>query len=438
MGEADRCEQHELKEEQQHQQQKKKTMTKTLCNNSIATELFFLLCVGASVFIALDPLRLSIISSDPSFHAKLVEQPPLSALRSLPHDTQSRLSSAQKWSVNGLMGPESLALDPQGAGPYTGIADGRIMKWHGPEIGWQEFAHTTPNRSKDFCDQPIGRPLPELIKRETVCGRPLGLRFHKETGDLYIADAYFGLLRVGQEGGEAQRLVSHVGGQPLTFTNDLDVASDGSVYFTDSSTKYQRRNFFLLVLSGDDSGRVLRYDLKSGETSVVVKGGLQFPNGVTLSKDETFLVIAESVTGRLLRHWLKGPRSGETEVLVVLPGYPDNVRLSKEGDHLWVAMHCRRNLFSQLLGSLPRLRRIFLQLPLPFKHVYRLHNGGTPHGIIAKYSTSNGTLLDVFEDVSGNVVKSASEVDEQNGRLWVGSVLLPYISVFDLHDKNAS
>ncbi|MCO5561464.1 hypothetical protein L7F22_015085 [Adiantum nelumboides] len=406
------------------------------CSNSIATELFLLLCGSVSVFIALDPLRLTIISSDPSFQAKHVPQPSLSALRSLPHDSQSRLSSAQKWSVNGLMGPESMALDPHGDGPYTGIADGRIMKWHGPKIGWREFAFTVTNRSREFCDQPIGRPLPELIKRESVCGRPLGLRFHTETGDLYIADAYFGLLRVGPEGGQAQHLVRQVGGQPLTFTNDLDVASDGSVYFTDSSAKYQRRNFFLLVLSGDDTGRVLKYDIKSGETSVVVNGGLQFPNGVTLSKDETFLVIAESVTGRLLKHWLKGSKAGETEVLVVLPGYPDNVRLSKDGN-LWVAMHCRRNLFSQLLGSFPLLRRAFLQLPLPFKHVYRIHSGA-PHGIIAKFDTASGTLLDIFEDLSGNVVKSASEVDEQNGRLWVGSVLLPYISVYELDGSNYS
>ncbi|KAH7281009.1 hypothetical protein KP509_36G025300 [Ceratopteris richardii] len=225
----------------------------------------------------------------------------------------------------------------------------------------------------------------------------------------------------------------HTQGRHLTFTNDLDVASDGSVYFTDSSSKYYRRNFFLLVLSGDDSGRVLKYDIKSGETSVVIEG-LQFPNGVTLNKDESFLVISESVTGRLLRHWLKGPRAGETEVLVVLPGYPDNIRLNSDGD-LWVAMHCRRNWISRFSGSHPWLRRAFLQLPLPFTYIYKLFHGISPHGILAKYTTDGD--LEVFEDVSGSVVKYASEVDEHEGQLWIGSVLLPYISVHDLH-KNSS
>jgi len=61
------------------------------------------------------------------------------------------------------------------------------------------------------------------IKREHICGRPLGLRFHKRTGDLYIADAYFGLLVVGPQGGLATRLVSKEDGVPLKFTNDLDI-----------------------------------------------------------------------------------------------------------------------------------------------------------------------------------------------------------------------
>ncbi|KAH0928396.1 hypothetical protein HID58_014123 [Brassica napus] len=37
---------------------------------------------------------------------------------------------------------------------------------------------------------------PSAPELEHVCGRPLGLRFDKKTSDLYIADAYFGLLVV--------------------------------------------------------------------------------------------------------------------------------------------------------------------------------------------------------------------------------------------------
>ncbi|MCO5584141.1 hypothetical protein L7F22_038064 [Adiantum nelumboides] len=202
----------------------------------------------------------------------------------------------------------------------------------------------------------VGQPMPNVIRSGHICGRPLGLRFNKEDGDLYVADAYWGLLKVGQQGGQATQSVSEVEG----FTNDLDITSDGLVYFTDSSSKYQRRNFFLLVLSGDDLGRPLKYNPKSGEAKVVVRG-LQFPNGAALSKNESFLVIAESVPGRLLRHWLKGPKKGETEVMAMLPGYPDNVRVNDQGD-FWVAMHCRRNLASMISCAFPWLRRALLQL----------------------------------------------------------------------------
>lgn len=91
----------------------------------------------------------------------------------------------------------------------------------------------------EICD-----PKPTIfgyLKNEHICGRPLGLRFDKKTGDMYIADAYFGLLKVGPEGGLATPLATEAEGVPLKFTNDLDLDEEGNVYFTDSSTKYQRR-----------------------------------------------------------------------------------------------------------------------------------------------------------------------------------------------------
>lgn len=87
-----------------------------------------------------------------------------------------------------------------------------------------------------MCVRPFA---PEL---EHVCGRPLGLRFDKKTGDLYIADAYFGLLVVGPAGGLAKPLVTEAEGQPFRFTNDLDIdEQEDVIYFTDTSTRFQRR-----------------------------------------------------------------------------------------------------------------------------------------------------------------------------------------------------
>lgn len=98
-------------------------------------------------------------------------------------------------------------------------------------------------KCRSVCD-PQPSPL-GYLKNEHVCGRPLGLRFNKKTGDLYIADAYFGLMKVGPEGGVATSLATAAEGVPFTFTNDLDIDDDGNVYFTDSSSQYQRRSVII-------------------------------------------------------------------------------------------------------------------------------------------------------------------------------------------------
>ncbi|KAJ8532204.1 hypothetical protein K7X08_012127 [Anisodus acutangulus] len=115
---------------------------------------------------------------------------------------------------------------------------------------------------------------------EHDCGRPLGLRFDTRTGDLYIADAYLGLQVVGPNGGLATPLVQEIEDKPLVFTNDMDIDDhDDVIYFTDTSTKYQR----------------------------------------------------------ILRYWLKGPNKGKHDTFVELPGYPDNIRMNLRGE-FWVAL----------------------------------------------------------------------------------------------------
>lgn len=65
-----------------------------------------------------------------------------------------------------------------------------------------------------------------------------------KTCNLYIADAYFGLFVVGPSGGVAKLLATSAGDNaaPFKFLNGLDVDDQtGVVYFSESSTVYQRR-----------------------------------------------------------------------------------------------------------------------------------------------------------------------------------------------------
>ena len=79
-----------------------------------------------------------------------------------------------------------------------------------------------------------------------VCGRPFGLGFHYSSNQLYVCDAYFGLMVLGSGGGLATPLSNATDGEPYRFCNGLDVHQlSGNVFFTDSSTVYDLR-FFLV------------------------------------------------------------------------------------------------------------------------------------------------------------------------------------------------
>ncbi|KAH7561328.1 hypothetical protein ACOSQ2_016235 [Xanthoceras sorbifolium] len=381
--------------------------------------LFLLL----AVYCGLDPLKHSAISEFPDFVAHYVDFTPLSLIPT-DKDEENLLQKSEIKFLNQVQGPESMAFDPLGRGPYTGVADGRVLFWDGHKL--TDFAYTSNNRT-ELCS-PKPSPL-SYLKNEHICGRPLGLRFDKKTGDLYIADAYFGLMKVGPEGGLATSLASEAEGVPLRFTNDLDIDDEGNVYFTDSSTVYQRRNFLQLVFSAEDTGRVLKYDPATKQTTVLVRN-LQFPNGLSLSKDKTFFVFCEGSVGRLRKYWLKGEKAGTSEVLAILPGYPDNIRTNANGD-FWVAIHCRRNLYSHIMGLYPKLRMFMLKLPISAKIHFLLQIGGRPHGAVVKYSPE-GKILQILEDSQGKVVKAISEVEEKDGKLWMGSVLMPFVAVYNL------
>ena len=68
-------------------------------------------------------------------------------------------------------------------------------------------------------------------------GRPLGLKFNPQ-GDLIVADAYSGLLSINMDG-EITVLSTEYEGVPFLLTDDLDIASDGMIYFEDASSVWQ-------------------------------------------------------------------------------------------------------------------------------------------------------------------------------------------------------
>ncbi|KAK4377990.1 hypothetical protein RND71_004286 [Anisodus tanguticus] len=361
-------------------------------------------------------VALAIITVILTLSSKNVYSPP-----SIP-GSKDLLSKAEVIQLKGAVGPESIAFDPNGEGPYTGVADGRIIRWKGDSQGWVDFAVTSSQRKE--CVHPFAPHM------EHICGRPLGLRFDTRTGDLYIADAYLGLQVVGPSGGLATPLVTEVEGQPLRFTNDVDIdEQEDVIYFTDTSTLFQRRQFIASVVSGDKTGRLMKYD-KSTKAVTVLLRGLAFANGVALSNDKSFVLVAETSSCRVVRYWLKGRHAGKHDTFADLPGYPDNIRRNSKGE-FWVALHSKRSMLAQLVTSNSWLGRTLLKLPFTFQQLHYLLVGGQPHAIAIKLG-EDGKVLEVLEDVESKTLKFISEVEEKNGKLWIGSVMVPFLGVHEL------
>ncbi|WVZ79218.1 hypothetical protein U9M48_026824 [Paspalum notatum var. saurae] len=289
-----------------------------------------------------------------------------------------------------LVGPESVAFDASGAGPYVSISDGRVLKYGGEAAGWTTFAYS-PSYAKNNCDATSEFPA---VATESSCGRPLGLRFHRNSGNLYIADAYMGLMRMGPNGGEATVLATEAGGAPLRFTNGVT----GDVYFTDSSTTYTRAQHQMVTTTGDSTGRVMRYNRRTGRVTVL-QSGVTYPNGIAISADRTHLVVALTGPCKLMRYWIPEPKAGTSKVFADLPGYPDNVRPDEKGGY-WVALHREKN-------------------ELPF--------GDDSHLLAVKVG-ADGEVLQVMKGPKN--IRPTELVERDGGKkIYMGSVELSYVGI---------
>ncbi|GJY39929.1 six-bladed beta-propeller, TolB-like protein, partial [Tanacetum coccineum] len=225
-----------------------------------------------------------------------------------------------------VIGPESVAFDLGGGGPYVTVADGRILKWQGSNIGFVDFAYTSPNRTKELCDGTNDLDL------GPICGRPLALSFDYRTSDIYITDAFFGLLVVGFNGGLATQLSTG-----YKYLSGIDVESySRHVYMTDASLTYDIRNITQPGFTPDSTGRLLKYN-PYNETVTILLSGLSGVGGPTANIHRDCVLVPESVNKTIIRYWLEGPKVGTTEVFLTDCGDVKNIKRAAIDGEYWVA-----------------------------------------------------------------------------------------------------
>jgi sugar lactone lactonase YvrE len=232
-------------------------------------------------------------------------------------------------------GPEDLTLGPDSA-LYTGLVDGRIVR--------------------------IDRATGEVRIIADTRGRPLGMRFDS-AGTLIVADGLKGILAVGRDG--AVRVLVPMGGDArLHFPDALDIAPDGAIWFSDATQRWGTPTGGVMDFwESRPTGRLLRHDPTTGATRIVLDS-VDFANGVAVGPGGEWLLLNETMAGRIIRYWISGPRAGSRETFLEgLPGLPDNLGYDGRG-LFWVALYAPRTAeLTRIRALSPWLRKVIYRIP---------------------------------------------------------------------------
>lgn len=253
-------------------------------------------------------------------------------------EKNQQLSQINRIELKGDIGPEDLALGKDG-NVYFALLSGDI-KFLDNQGQIQSWVNTG--------------------------GRPLGIEFDQQ-GNLLVADAFKGLLSISANG-DITTLVESVEGIDINYADDVDVANNGKVYFSDASSKFHAKEYgtygasLLDINEHGGHGRIIEYNPET-KTSTVLAQGINFANGVTLSHDEQFVLFNETGTYRVMRLALNGDQRGQLEVVIDnLPSFPDNIARGNNGVY-WLGLVSPRSKPLDMLSNSPSMRKVIQRLP---------------------------------------------------------------------------
>ncbi|KAM0922264.1 hypothetical protein ACQ4PT_006223 [Festuca glaucescens] len=328
-----------------------------------------------------------------------------------------------------LREPEDVYVDAAAGGTvYTATRDGWLQRLR-PNGSWEQWRFVggtgllgiapSADGSMLVCDADkvymadSDRPAAprDRIMRTTIQNFSVGV------------NSWQGLLKV--EEGRVTILASTVEGSTIRFADAAIEASDGTVYFSDASTRFPFDRWFLGYLEARRTGRLLKYDPRTGKASVALDN-LAFANGVALPRDETFVIVCESAGYRCLKLWLKGDKTGQTETFVDLPGSPDNIRRAPDGS-FWIALIQLRSPWLDLVSRWTFTKRVVTAFPPLLDRIK-----ATAKGAMVTHVSEDGEIIRVLDDSEGKVINFITSVTEFGGDLYLGSLATNFIGRLSL------
>lgn len=242
-------------------------------------------------------------------------------------------------------------------------------------------------------------------------GRPLGLHFDADE-NLIVADAIKGLLSINSAG-KITVLVDEYEGKKLIFVDDVEIAEDSLIYFSDASNKWGYHDNALDILEGRGNGSLYVYNPKTKQTKELLDD-LRFANGIAVAHDQSFVLVNETGRYRTHRYWLKGPKKGQSDLFIEnLPGFPDGISQGKNGLY-WIALVSPRQQSLDDITNNIRMKNIVAKLP-KFMQPAPVH-----YGFVLGVD-GNGKVVHNLQDSSGKFSEITS-VQQVGNDIYLGSL----------------
>jgi len=359
-----------------------------------------------------------------------------------PLKPNEKLNLVDKLLENQLKGPESFASRDDGY-LYAGLITGVIVR-----VDTTSLTATPVAKIGGACAEQ---------HEEARCGRVLGMTFTKK-GRLLACDAVFGLYMIDLDKRAEENRISESrydtnveytalltpdtlvnGSHNLVFNSLVLAADDVTVYLTVSSTNFPLQDA-LWEVSSAPSGRLIKYNIETKETEVLVKD-ISFANGIELDPSERFLIYCESGRARLHKYHLAGPEAGTSEVLVdSLPGLPDNIKLNDNGNYYVGLISPRipgKPHILEMIGPHHLVRRFLVRLVCLVMVPIRFLNSVVPNPVTMKFDYWVGN----FEPVAhlappyGLVVEVDGETGDIVSSLHSTNGAVRFISEAYVHDR---
>jgi ribose transport system permease protein len=329
-----------------------------------------------------------------------------------PYEVNDKLKDVELIGLGQVEAPEDVIFD-RADNLYCGTRHGDVMRFLAPDYKKLElFAH--------------------------IGGQPLGLAFDREE-NLYVCVGGMGLYRVAPNGvvskatDETNRSTFSVTDDSrLRLADDLDIAPDGRVFFSEATVRYEMHQWPVDSLESRGNGRIICYDPRTNSTHTVVRN-LKFSNGVCLSYDGQSILFAETWGCCIKRYWFDGPKSGQIETVIAsLPGYPDNINRSSDRNY-WLAIVGMRSPAVDLAFQMPGFRRRMSRRVAQDEWLYPNLNTGC----VVKFN-DKGEILDALWDLKGINHPMITSMREHKGNLYLGGIANNRIGRYRLPNADTS